>query len=321
MMENTTGAAMGSGRRSGRIRRATVAGMPFLLAYAVDLAVFSQLRNRLPHRLASHFGSGGRPDDMAGHLEYVLVTTGLLIGLGAIWMLIARGARGLIVTGWALAGFIGALMAEILYANLHTPVDFPFWRVAAAVGVAVLAGGAGWWLARFVPSVLPPPAEGPVERIDLAAGETAGWARHAGARPLLVLAVTVVVAGAVALTVSGPQAAVAPVVVGLVLMAFARPYVTVDRRGLTISTGWLPWPRIRVPLDQVEQATSRDIDALKDFGGWGYRFRAGRSGLILRSGEAIVVRRTNGRDFAVTIDGSSDAAALLNTLAERQANG
>lgn len=34
-----------------------------------------------------------------------------------------------------------------------------------------------------------------------------------------------------------------------------------------------------------------------------------------------MVRRTNGHDFAVTIDGSSDAAALLNTLAERQANG
>lgn len=314
------GDARGVPAAPGRIRRATVAGLPFLLAYAVDLAVFLQLRDRLPHRLASHFGSGGRPNDTAGQLEYVLVTTGLLVGLGVIWMLIARGVRSLLVTGWALAGFIGALMAAILYANLRTPVDFPFWRFATAVGVAVLAGGAGWWLARFVPSVLPPPAEGPVERIDLAAGETAGWARHAGARPLLALAVAVVVTGVVVLTVSGWQAAVAPVVVGLVLMAFARPYVTVDRRGLTISTGRLPWPRIRIPLDQVEQATSRDIDALKDFGGWGYRFRAGSSGLILRSGEAIVVRRRSGRDFVVTIDGSSDGAALLNTLAERREN-
>ncbi|WP_371790796.1 DUF1648 domain-containing protein [Streptomyces sp. NBC_01471] len=307
--------------RHGRIRRATVAGLPFLLAHAVDLVVFFQLRDRLPHRLASHFGSGGRPDDTAGQTEYVLVTTGLLIGMGLIWMLIARGVRGLIATGWALAGFVGAVMAAVLYANLRTPVEFPFWRVAVAVGVAALAGGAGWWLARFVPSVLPLPAEGPVERIDLAAGETAGWARHAGARPLLVLAAGVVVTGVVVLTLSGWQDAVAPVVIGLVLMVFARPYVTVDRRGLTVSTGRLPWPRIRVPLDEVEQATSRDINALKDFGGWGYRFRAGRSGLILRSGEAIVVRRRNGRDFAVTIDGSADAAALLNTLAERRANG
>ncbi|WP_239074756.1 DUF1648 domain-containing protein [Streptomyces sp. SID10853] len=303
----------------GRIRRATVAGLPFLLAYVVDLVVFIRLRDRLPYRLASHFGSSGRPDDTAGHLEYVLVTTALLIGLGVLWMLIARGVRSLIVMGWVLAGIVGALMAEVLYANLHTPAVFPFWRVAIGAGVGAVAGGAGWWTARFAPSLPAPPAEGPVERIDLGAGETAGWARHAGARPLLVLTVAVVVTGAVLLAVSGWQDAVGPVAVGLVLMVFARPYVTVDRRGLTVSTGRLPWPRIRVPLGEIEQATSRDINALKDFGGWGYRVRAGRSGLILRSGEAIVVRRRNGRDFAVTIDGSADAAALLNTLAERQA--
>ncbi|MFE2378435.1 DUF1648 domain-containing protein [Streptomyces sp. NPDC059398] len=314
----TEGSARGA-PASARMRRVAVAGLPFLLAYAVDLAAFIHLRARLPHRLASHFGNDGRPDDTAGHLEYVLATTALLVGLGLLWVLIARGARGLIVTGWALAGFVGAVMAVVLYANLHTPVEFTFGRAVVAVGVAAVAGGIGWWAARFAPSVLPPSAEGSVERIDLAAGETAGWARHTGARPLLVLTAGVAVTGALVPAVAGWRHAVAPVAIGLVLMLFARPYVTVDRRGLTVSTGRLPWPRIRVPLDEVEWAASREVNALKDFGGWGYRFRAGRSGLILRSGEAIVVRRRNGREFAVTVDGSADAAALLNTLAERKA--
>ncbi|WP_255219942.1 hypothetical protein [Streptomyces sp. PVA_94-07] len=44
-----------------------------------------------------------------------------------------------------------------------------------------------------------------------------------------------------------------------------------------------------------------------------------RSGLVNRSGEALVVRKTgDGREFAVTVDDAGTAAALLNTLAERR---
>lgn len=39
---------------------------------------------------------------------------------------------------------------------------------------------------------------------------------------------------------------------------------------------------------------------------------------MLRSGEALVVRRAGGREFAVTVDDSATAAALLNTLAHRE---
>ncbi|MGW4054838.1 hypothetical protein ACWENA_28850 [Streptomyces sp. NPDC004779] len=40
--------------------------------------------------------------------------------------------------------------------------------------------------------------------------------------------------------------------------------------------------------------------------------------MILRSGEALVVRRGNGREFAVTVPDARTAAALLNTLVERR---
>ncbi|NEE44119.1 DUF1648 domain-containing protein, partial [Streptomyces sp. SID8455] len=58
-----------------------------------------------------------------------------------------------------------------------------------------------------------------------------------------------------------------------------------------------------------------------EFGGWGYRIRPGRTGFIVRSGEAIVARQANGREFAVTVEDSATGAALLNTLVDRNRAG
>ncbi|WP_250297936.1 DUF1648 domain-containing protein [Streptomyces sp. A 4/2] len=301
-----------------RIRRVAVTGLPFLLAYVVDLVLFVRLRDRLPHRLATHFTGTGQANGTSGQLNFFIVLTALTLGLGLVWVLVSRGVRGLIVTGWAVAGFCCYLMAATLYANLRTSPELPLWQIAVAAGVAAVSAAVGRGLSRSLRSELPPAEDGPVERLDHADGETLGWARYAGTQLMWILLLAAIGTALVVLLTAGWQPAVPPLLLGLVLLLFARPCVTVDRRGLTVSTGWLPWPRLRVPLNEVERATSREVDALKEFGGWGYRVRAGRSGLILRSGEAIVIRRTNGRDFAVTVDGSADAAALLNTLADRQ---
>ncbi|GAA3029785.1 hypothetical protein GCM10020000_03060 [Streptomyces olivoverticillatus] len=57
---------------------------------------------------------------------------------------------------------------------------------------------------------------------------------------------------------------------------------------------------------------------MRDFGGWGYRARPGASGIVLRSGDAISARLTTGSEFVVTVDDAATAAALLNTLADRE---
>ncbi|MCZ0980282.1 hypothetical protein O1L60_18300 [Streptomyces diastatochromogenes] len=75
-------------------------------------------------------------------------------------------------------------------------------------------------------------------------------------------------------------------------------------------------PRPR-PARRGRRRRRPEISALGDFGGWGYRVRAHRTGVVVRSGEALVVRRTGGREFAVTVPDARTAAALLNTLAER----
>ncbi|MGW1181245.1 DUF1648 domain-containing protein, partial [Streptomyces drozdowiczii] len=155
------------------------------------------------------------------------------------------------------------------------------------------------------------------ERIALAAGEVAGWARGAGSWWLPLTALLVLGAGVVLLFTATWPAALPALVLGLLLATFSRPYVTVDRRGITVS-GLLPWPRVRVPLDRIEAASSRDISPLTEYGGWGYRIRPGRTGVMIRSGEGIVARLASGRDFAVTVDDSATGAALLNTLIDQR---
>ncbi|WP_393060414.1 DUF1648 domain-containing protein [Streptomyces sp. LN549] len=319
--------------------RAALAALPFLLALAVDLILFATRRDRLPAQLASHFVGNGQVDDHASRTSYVVVTTVLLVGIGALWTLMTAkgGFHGpalsrAVASGYAVAGFLGYLMAVVLLVNVDAAQDaqgraqdvsFPMWHLAAALGVAALACGLGLLLAALLPAPVRPSADGTGadgERIALAAGEVAGWARSAGNRWLLPLAV-LACGGAVALLfTTGWIVAVPALLVGLLLVSFARPYVTVDRRGITVS-GMLPWPRVHVPLDRIEAAVSRDIRPLAEYGGWGYRIRPGRTGVMIRSGEGIVARLADGRDFAVTVDDSKTAAALLNTLIDQRRTG
>ncbi|MEU1345938.1 DUF1648 domain-containing protein [Streptomyces sp. NPDC005795] len=316
--------------------RAALAALPFLLALAVDLLLFATRRDRLPAQLASHFVGNGRADDYAGRTSYVVVTTVLLVGVGALWVLMTgmgglhgRAYNRTVACGYAIAGFLGYLMAVVLLVNVDAAEDargraqgvsFPMWHLAVAPGVAALAFGLGMLLAALLPVPDEPSAAAPAgggERIALAAGEVAGWARSARSRWLPPTAALTCAGGGALLYTAGWVAAVPVLLVGLLLVAFARPNVTVDRRGITVA-GILPWPRVRVPLDRIETAVSRDINPLTEYGGWGYRIRPGRTGVMIRSGEGIVARLADGRDFAVTVDDSATAAALLNTLIDQR---
>ncbi|MFD4759987.1 DUF1648 domain-containing protein [Streptomyces sp. NPDC058439] len=316
--------------------RAALAALPFLLALVADLVLFAVFRDRLPEQLASHFQANGRANGHMGQVWFVVADVLLFAVTGVLWALtVVRGKfygrayRWLIAGGYAFAGFLGWVMAAVLLANVDAGdvvkgetqgASLPMWQLAVALGVAVLAAGLGLVLAALGPVPEQPAATGQAgdgARIPLADGEVAGWARSAGGwwRPLIAL--VLVAGGVVLLFGSGWVAALPPLILGVLLAVFARPYVVVDRRGITIS-GMLPWPRLRVPLDRIEAATSRDINPLAEYGGWGYRIRPGRSGLMIRSGEGIVATLAGGRVFAVTVDDSATGAALLNTLIDRR---
>ncbi|MGQ4490329.1 DUF1648 domain-containing protein [Streptomyces sp. SAS_281] len=318
------------------VGRVVLTALPFVLALAVDLLLFATRRDRLPAQLASHFVGNGRVDDYAGQTSYLVVTTLVLLGTGLLWTLMAgfgkfpgRAHRVLVGFGYAFAAFIGYLLGVVLLVNVDAVEDaqgrgqgvhFPMWHMAAAFGAGVVAFGLGYLLAALTPVPEPAGYDGPEaggERVVLGEGEVAGWARGAGSWWLPLTALLVVGSGIAVLFTAGWPFAVLPFALGLLIASFARPYVIVDRRGITVS-GLLPWPRVRVPLDRIEAAASRDISPLTEYGGWGYRIRPGRSGVMIRSGEAIVARLSNGRDFAVTVDDSATGAALLNTLIDQR---
>ena len=318
------------------VARAALAILPFLLALAVDLLLFADRRDRLPDRLASHFVGNGRADDYAGRTSYLVVTTLVLLGTGLLWAVMAwtgkftdRAYRTTVAFGYAVAGFLGYLLAVVLLINVDAPEDaqgrgqdvsFPMGHMAVALAVGAAAYGIGLLAAALGP--VPEPAEdaGPGEegeRIALRAGEVAGWGRGADSWWLPLTGLLVLGGGFVLLFTATWPAALPALVLGLLVLSFARPYVTVDRRGITVS-GLLPRPRIRVPLDRIEGASSRDISPLAEYGGWGYRVRPGRTGVMIRSGEGIVARLASGRDFAVTVDDAATGAALLNTLIDQR---
>ncbi|MGC0417651.1 hypothetical protein [Embleya sp. AB8] len=90
--------------------------------------------------------------------------------------------------------------------------------------------------------------------------------------------------------------------------------VRVDSRGLTVEFGLLPWLRKRVPLREIRSAGHREVRAFREFGGWGYRVRSGRTGIVQRSGDALTLTLRSGREFVVTVPNARQAAAVLNNL-------
>jgi hypothetical protein len=155
-------------------------------------------------------------------------------------------------------------------------------------------------------------------RAKLVAGERTTWIAPAVAGPAIGIGLFAVVVLLALVVVTGVWALLIVVgLVGILIASMFRWVVRVDSTGLTIRSA-LGWPRVRVPLDEVVRADVIEVRPLRDFGGWGLRVgRGGRVGVVLRSGEAVLVERTGGRSVAVTVDGAATAAGVLNALADR----
>lgn len=143
------------------------------------------------------------------------------------------------------------------------------------------------------------------------------WTRTvATARPAVIIAVSATLLILVPALVSGAWwlLGLAAFLVLLMVATFAVR-VVVDPTGLRVA-GPLGWPRVRVPIEEVEAVATAEVSALREFGGWGYRVAfsgplVGAKGFVLRSGPAIVVTRRSGRVELVVVDDAATGAALL----------
>jgi len=196
------------------------------------------------------------------------------------------------------------------------------WTIAAMVAPLLALVGVGA-LFRHALVATPPTLEAaPSAGLDLAEAEAAAWysdATAAWAGALTVVAWTIPVVLLVGVFFVGPAFLIGLLValpVVIAITSFSRIAVAVDRRGLTVRYGLLPWPRTNISLDKIVSATAANVRPGEQ-GGWGYRgSRAllGKAAVVVRAGEGMHLKLVNDREFTVTVDNAAQGAGVLNDL-------
>jgi hypothetical protein len=313
-------------------RRVTVATVAAVAGFAVTVVFYAAWQSRLPDPMATHMGSGGDADGYTSRTAFLPVAAALQLGLGLLMALTvwsarasAGGQRAMTATAVGLAAFLTYIDVMLLAANRDAAdardVRFAVWQLAAAAGAAAIAAAAGWFAAGRAPAdsatadTAPPRDAGYLA--DARRGERLVWTRRVTSTAMAAASGILVVAGLVAGLLAGWAAGLLTGAAGLLTAAFTAVRVTVDADGVTVAYGPFPRPRTRVPLDRVTEAGTRNVRALADFGGWGYRVRPNASGVILGSGEALELRLAGGGSFVVTTPDARTAADVVNTLAAR----
>jgi len=285
--------------------------------------------DELPDPIAIHWGPDGVDGfgDAATNLVLLgLVFAAMAAGLWLVAVLAGRDAMHRRIAVGSAAG-VGAFGAVLLTGVADAQRGLTDAARAGDIDGVVLLGFAlglvlGGVCAWLVPGDRPTPAgAGPVqgEHLPLGPDERAAWrARASGPAAVVGGLGGAVVAGGLAITLDSPGLLVVTAALTLLVATSAVLTVTVDTRGL-VARSVLGWPRYHVPLDEVVAVRSLRVRPLADFGGWGYRIGlGGRTGYVVRAGDAIEVERSGGRVFVVTVDDAATGAALLATLADRE---
>ena len=108
--------------------------------------------------------------------------------------------------------------------------------------------------------------------------------------------------------------AVVYLAVVLIVAAFCVFRVTVDARGLRITSGLLGIPLKRIAPAEIAAIEVTTLEPMQ-WGGWGYRVMPGRSAIILRRGPGLVITQHDDRQFAITLDDPEEPASTLLAMA------
>ncbi|MGO2745484.1 DUF1648 domain-containing protein [Microbacterium sp.] len=314
-----------------------------LVILVVASAVIAAWLPELPDPVATHWGTEG-VNGFGPAWTYLAIPLGLGGGLVLCMGLIAMFAHRMpqssakpAVTQWSpTTRFIGginlalaAMMAFISLVSVNiqrglpdsadTP-DIGPW-VFVGFGILVVFTALGWFLQPK--SAVAAMAQGaPAGSIPLTAGERAAWFGTAmmarsgvivlgvGLALLLVSTIFVAARGDSSWVIlAGTTVLIAVLTASMVVFR-----IRVNANGLR-ARSLIGWPNNRIRLEDIIKVETVQINPMAEFGGWGWRLGTdGRRGIVLRAGEALQVTQSNGRVFVVTVDGASDAAAVLDTL-------
>jgi hypothetical protein len=300
---------------------------------AIALVVGFTLASELPNTIVVHWDLAGKPNGYGSPYSLPITLAAVCVPLvaifgGAVILLSHRGPLTLlakllaVANTWHVVVLSVLLIGELLYPG-----------IGSNLGIALLiAFGGATAIAALLWFVLPRGVRGvggtvqpAPNTVTLAAGERASWIRTTTASRAFIwtFAGAYVVIGVVisvsALSHQGRYwwLSFIPIVVILIVLSNLAWTVRVDARGVLVRSV-VGIPFIRVPLDNVTSANVIDVRALSQYGGFGIRWALnGRTGVIVRSGEALEVHRSKGLDLVVTVDDAATAAALINGLLQR----
>ncbi|WP_262418447.1 DUF1648 domain-containing protein [Streptomyces sp. SP2-10] len=288
--------------------------------------------DRLPGRLATHWGGGDTPDGSMPLWAASLFPAG-------VWLLVALAvsvrwrrswpavrpwrAVALAPTGAVLVGAqVSVVRANLDHADWHEARQ-PALGAVLLVALAAVAGVTAWRLTTR-PTAAP---AGTAPTLELPEGERLVWfSRTANPWLRLLAAVTGLIAAAALVALAAGLAGGAglwPVcavcaVTSLAGAAFSSVQAKVSEAGLEVSFGPLGWPARRWAPAAIESAhAERRLPS--QVGGWGYRLSGLGTTVMLRAGDCLVIRPRGRRaDFAVSVDDAERGAALLNALRTRR---
>lgn len=317
-------------RPAGRIVLAATV-IPLALT-AVAAWLLWSWRGDLPDPVARHWGSDGA-DGFSSLTTIVIMTVVIgvvLTGTGAVLAIVSNNrwtARIAIGTAAATTALTVAILvvsvagqrglADAAEATLHGG-----WALAA-VAVGMLVGVACAALVPTWATAVPDDEGTDVDAAPLGPAEQVAWSRSVGLSTpgVVIVVVSALVVAVIAVVTAQGWLTLIPVAIVAMFLTMATARVAVDRRGVTVR-GPLPWPRFHTPLDSIARADVVQVNAIRDFGGFGARLSVmgphrGSRGLVLRSGEALRLTRGDGGRELVVVDDAATAAALVNALVQR----
>lgn len=285
------------------------------------------LKPRLGPEMASHWsGAAVRPDGFSSTNEmfwtFAAITVALsavgLVGVVAVardqgsrvWPAVATLMAGFIACAWIAAAWATADSPDLQHAALGARLTIMLIPVAAAACIYLL----------LPPTPVVEADEAEALTLPAASGDRLAWSGTTGS-PVLAIAVSVTAllfAAMVVIALVGREPA-ALIGAGIMLLATLAALLlepvrlTVDQRGIRLTSVLLRIPLIRVRLNDIAEAVAATIEPAR-WGGWGYRISGAGIAYVARKGPGIVIQRRNGTAVAITIDRPEDPAAVANTL-------
>ncbi|TFD85082.1 hypothetical protein E3T61_18325 [Cryobacterium lactosi] len=296
--------------------------VPFLVIVATGLMWVNQLPSTVPTQWSGDQVVSTQPTIL---LFGITASTALVCGLIGFLTGLTPVAQddsrfGYLITGLLSGGAAGGWTICAALAVSTQPDSEP---VIGGWGLLLLGSFAYGLLPYFVARKPTPIQEvEPHEQMTFAPHESAAFSTIMKAPLFAFIAIIILVVGGASLwiplvgkepTLTDILTSALLVVVTAAAASFSRVRVTADKRGLRVSPAAAPFLAKKIELTNISDVRA-EIIAPGAWGGWGYRIMPGRSAVVIRAGEGIVLTLNNGKEFALTVDDAASLAALLQGL-------